>query len=231
MATFEIESSEGTRWAKVTLSDETVVAERGALSWMTGDIQMKAKLPGPIRLIRAALSGEEAFRPSYTGTGLLYLESSLGGFHELDLPGDETWVIESGAYWASEAKVHQTFIRETMWNSLRIGEGFLSFKTKVSGKGKVMLCSPGPVEEVVLSKSAPNGGRIVADGKQVLARTAGVKYSVSLPGWMPWSRMTSGENLLRTYEGEGRLLMCTTPFWRFKMSQLKQQQVPDLDLQ
>jgi hypothetical protein len=41
--------------------------------------------------------------------------------------------------------------------------------------------------------------------------------------------MTSGEQLLRTYEGEGRLLMCTTPFWRFKMSQLKQQD-PDLDI-
>lgn len=219
MAVFEIESSEGTRWAKVTLQDETVIAERGALSWLTGDIKMKARLPGPIRLIRAALSGEEAFRPTFTGTGSLYLESSLGGFHELDLPGDETWVIESGAYWASEAKVHQSFIREKMWTSLRTGEGFLSFQTKVSGKGKVMLCSPGPVEEVVLSKSAANGGRIVADGRQVLARTAGVKYSVKLPGWMPWSRLTTGERLLRTYEGEGRLLMCTTPFWRFKMAQ------------
>jgi uncharacterized protein (AIM24 family) len=222
MATFEIESSEGTRWAKVTLQDETVVAERGALSWLTGDIQMKARLPGPIRLIRAVLSGEEAFRPTFTGTGSLYLESSLGGFHELDLPGDETWVIESGAYWASEAKVHQTFIREKMWTSLRIGEGFLSFQTKVSGKGKVMLCAAGPVEEVILSKSAPNGGRIMADGKQVLARTAGVKYSVQLPGWLPWSQLTSGERLLRTYEGEGRLLMCTTPYWRFMMAQKRQ---------
>ena len=219
MATFEIESSEGTRWAKVSLQDETVVAERGALSWLTGDIKMKARLPGPIRLIRAALSGEEAFRPTFTGTGSLYLESSLGGFHELVLPGDETWVIESGAYWASEAKVHQSFIREKMLTSLRTGEGFLSFQTKVSGKGKVMLCAPGPVEEVILSKSSPNGGRIMADGKQVIARTAGVKYSVSLPGWLPWSRLKTGERLLRTYEGEGRLLMCTTPYWRFMMAQ------------
>ncbi len=178
---------------------------------------MKGRIPGPIRLIRAALSGEDCFRPAFAGTGTLYLESSLGGFHLMNLTGQETWVIESGAFWASEAKVHQSFTRERMWTSLRSGEGFLDFQTKVSGNGTVMLASPGPVEEVILSKDSPNKGRLLADGKQVLARTAGIKYTVKFPGWMPWSRATTGENLLRDYEGEGRLLICTTPYWRYKM--------------
>lgn len=222
MAIFEIEQSEGTRWAKITLADETVIAERGALSYMTGNIRMKSRFPGPIRLIRAALSGEESFRPSFTGTGTLFLESTLGGLHILELPGNETWVVESGAFSASEGKVTQSFIRERIWNSLRTGEGVLDFQTKVSGHGKVMLCSPGPVEEVILSKDSPNGGRLVADGKQVLARTTGIRLQVRYPGLMPWTRAASGEHLLRAYEGEGRLLLCTTPFWRHKIMQERQ---------
>lgn len=224
MATFEIEHAEGTNWTKATLNDETVVAERGALAHLRGDIKMSGKIPGPIRLIRAALSGEDYFRPEFTGTGTLYLESSLGGFHLMELASRESWVIESGAFWASEKRVHQSFTRERIWTSLRSGEGFFDFQTKVSGPGKVMLCSPGPVEEVILSKDSSNKGRLVADGKQVLARTAGIKYTVNFPGWMPWSRATTGENVLRIYEGEGRLLICTTPFWRYMMQQRAQQE-------
>ena len=109
MAKFEIEHAEGTNWAKISLEDETVVIERGAMSHMRGDLKMKGRLAGPIRLIRAALSGEEALRPTISGTGTLYLESSFGGFHIMDLPGTENWVVESGAFWCSEAKLKQTF--------------------------------------------------------------------------------------------------------------------------
>jgi uncharacterized protein (AIM24 family) len=223
MATFEIEHTEGTRWAKITLEDETIVTERGALSHMRGDIRMKGRIPGPIRLIRAALSGEDSFRPTFSGTGTLFLESSLGGFHLMELTEGEKWVVDSGAFWASESRVHQSFTRERFITALRTGEGFLDFKTKVEGPGKVMLCAPGGVEEIILSKDSPNKGRIVVDGKQVLARTASVTHRVQLPGWMPWSKITTGERILRVFEGEGRLLMCTTPYWRFKVMQERKQ--------
>jgi uncharacterized protein (AIM24 family) len=221
MATFEIESSEGTRWAKIAMQDETIVTERGAMSHMRGDIAMKARLPGPIRLVRAALSGEDAFRPTFSGTGSLYLESTLGGFHIMQLEEEETWIVSAGAFWASEAKVEQGFIRERFWTSLRTGEGFLSFQTKVTGPGQVMICSPGPVECIELGKDSPHGTRLVADGRQVLARTKSINYKARMPGWLPWSRLTTGERVLRVYEGTGRLLICTTPYWRYKMAQVR----------
>jgi uncharacterized protein (AIM24 family) len=223
MARFEIEQTEGTRAAKITLKDETIVAERGALAYMVGDIRMKSHLPGPIRLAQAALSGEDAFRPTFTGTGVLYLESSLGGFHILEVRKGESWIIESGAFWASEAKVTQTLVREKLMISLRSGKGLLDFQTKVSGEGKVMLTAPGPVEEIVLAPDDLNRGRIVADGYQVIARTSSVVYKAKLPGLLPWSRVASGERLLRSYEGKGRLLLCSTPYWRYRMQQLRQQ--------
>jgi len=221
MANFEIEHAEGTNSAKITLTDETVVIERGAMSHMRGDLTMKGRLAGPIRLIRAALSGEEALRPTIAGTGTLYLESSFGGFHVMNLPGDETWVVESGAFWCSEAKVKQTFYRERFTTSFWSGKGFLDFQTKVAGQGKVMICSPGPVEEIILGKDSPYGNQLVADGQIVLARTASISYKVRLPSLLPWRRAATGESLLRAYQGEGRMLVCTTPFWRFKIMKEK----------
>jgi uncharacterized protein (AIM24 family) len=217
MANFEIQHAEGTNWAKITLNDETVVIERGAMSHMRGDLTMKGRLAGPLRLIRASLSGEEALRPTITGTGTLYLESTLGGFHIMDLPGTETWVVESGAFWCSEAKLNQSFYRERLMTSFWSGEGFLAFETKVAGQGKVMICSPGPVEEITLGKDSVHGSRLIAGGPIVLARTASIKYTVRLPSLLPWRRTATGEGLLRVYEGEGRMLVCTTPFWRFKI--------------
>jgi uncharacterized protein (AIM24 family) len=221
MANFEIEHAEGTNWAKITLEDETVVIERGAMSHMRGDLRMKGRIAGPIRLIRAALSGEEAMRPTITGTGTLYLESSFGGFHIMDLPGTEKWVVESGAFWCSEAKLKQTFHRERMTTSFWSGKGFLDFQTKVVGQGKVMICSPGPVEEITLGKDSPYGNQLIADGPIVLARTASISYTVRLPSLLPWRRAATGESLLRVYAGEGRMLVCTTPFWRYKIARDK----------
>jgi uncharacterized protein (AIM24 family) len=221
MANFEIEHAEGTNWGKVTMTNETVVIERGTMSHMRGDLEMKGRLAGPLRLIRAALSGEEALRPTISGTGTLYLESSFGGFQIMDLPGTEEWVVESGAFWCSEAKLKQTFHRERFATSFWSGKGFLDFKTKVTGKGKVMICSPGPVEEITLGKDGLHGSQLIADGPIVLARTTSIQYTVRTPSLLPWRRAATGEKLLRIYQGEGRLLVCTTPFWRYKIMREK----------
>ena len=52
-----------------------------------------------------------------------------------------------------------------------------------------------------------------------------VGYRAKLPGWMPWSKATTGERVLRSYTGPGRVLMCTTPYWRYQMSLQRQPQI------
>jgi uncharacterized protein (AIM24 family) len=58
-------------------------------------------------------TGERIFRPTYTytGTGELFLEPSFGGFHVLE-GGGQTWIAESGAYWASEMEITVDVHRE-----------------------------------------------------------------------------------------------------------------------
>ena len=219
MAKFEIEGQEGIRFVKVTIDDETVQAESGALCSMTGDIVMSVKIPSIGAVLKSYLSEESRFRPAYTGTGVIILESTFGGYHILDLDG-ESWIVESGAYWASEASVTLSAYREKMWTSLWAGEGLIDWQTKVSGHGKVVLASSGPVDEVVLEA----GKRLVANGKYVVARSVGVSYRVGRATKSFLASRMSAEGLCRFYEGPGRVLVSSVPYWRYRMFAQKTEQ-------
>jgi uncharacterized protein (AIM24 family) len=69
MAEFEVCELEGMRWVQITLRDETVRAEAGALSHMQGEIRVKIRLPSPLSALKSIISNEALVRPSYTGTG------------------------------------------------------------------------------------------------------------------------------------------------------------------
>ncbi len=107
MAAFEILEKQGLRVVRVTLANETVRAESGAMAYMRGAITMHAKLPSVGKWLKATLSGEAPVRPRYTGTGeLLSWESGSTAVPRLrGGGGSRPSILENGAYWASEGKV------------------------------------------------------------------------------------------------------------------------------
>ena len=211
MAKFDVEAAEGMRWVKVTLENETVRTEKGILNHFIGDISMDVPLPRPRDFVVSMVSQESPLRPRFQGTGELFLESSLGGFHIMQITDDERWILGNGAYWASESDVKLTIFRERIMTSFWAGEGFFWYLTAVRGSGKIVLACQGPVDEMKLQN-----GRMVVDGNYVVARTSGIKLSIRRPERSYISHLLSGENYARVYEGTGRLLMCTTPYWRFR---------------
>jgi len=212
MAKFEVIEQEGMHSVRITLDDETVQAESGALCLMTGNITMDVKLPMLGRAVTAYLAEEAHIRSTYTGTGTILLEASFGGFHVFDL-GGETWILDSGSYWASDGSVALSAVRERAWTSFWAGEGFIDWQTKVAGHGKVGLVSQGPVEEIKLDKDE----RFVASGKYVIARTQGVSYGIGRPTKSLLKTYMSGEGYCRTYGGPGRLLVSSVPYWRYRL--------------
>jgi uncharacterized protein (AIM24 family) len=212
MAHFDVLEQEGMRFVKITLRDETVRAESGALSSMTGNITMDVPLPSVGRIFKSYLSEQNYIRPTYTGTGELLLEPSFGGYHVFDL-GGETWILESGIYWASEASVNVSAVRERAWTSFWAGEGLIDWQTKVSGQGRVALTSQGPVDEIVLEA----GQRFVANTKCAIARTIAVAYRIARPTRSLVKTYMSGEGYCRTYQGPGRILVSRVPYWRFQL--------------
>lgn len=207
MAEFEIVAEENTHFVRAILKDESIRTEAGALSYMRGNVSMHAPLPGPLSLMRASLSSEAAVRPTFTGTGEVYLEASLGGYYAFEIH-EKPWILERGAYWASESTVELSVHREKAWTSFWLGEGFVDFQTKVAGNGRVVLNAAGPVEEIDLGDE-----EIAVEGGLVIARSSRVSFSIRRPSRGIVSSWLSGEKLLRIYRGPGRILMTTTPYW------------------
>lgn len=211
MAKFEVIEQEGLRLVKATLQNETVRAESGALYYMRGAIAMESKAPSVGGFLKAMVTGESVFRPTYTGSGELYLEPSFGGFHIFDLAG-QAWILENGAYWASDAGVAVDVHREKALTAFKSGEGFMDFQTKVSGQGQVVVQAQGPVEVMQLK-----GEKLTVDGKYVLGRTEGVTYEVARSSKSLMGSLTSGEGLVRHYSGQGTILFAPMPYWRERM--------------
>lgn len=212
MATFEIEHSEGMRWVKVELADDDVRTERGALNHMLGAISMDVPLPSLRAAWVSLFSDESLLRPRYRGTGTVYLDSTLGGYHRFNVRRGEKWILDRRCFWASDGEVEISVRREHWWTAFLAGEGFIWFKTMLSGDGQAVLTVDGPVTEVRLS-----GDRLVVDGPQVVARTTGINLRMARPTTSLLSYWLSGEKRSYVYEGSGRMLLCITPYWRMRM--------------
>ena len=213
MAEFKVHHLEGTQYVDAHLNNETIRAEAGALCYLNGDITIRSRLvPSIGGLVKSLLADEAVYRPTYTGTGVITLEATLGGFHVLDL-AQEAWILEPGTYWASEESVNVSFRRESFQTSVWAGEGLIYLQTKVSGPGKVVVTTRGPIEVIQLEK----GKKFVAEGKYVIGRTMDVAFSIRRATKNFFGKFTSGEGLVRVYEGPGKILLNPAPFWRYRL--------------
>jgi uncharacterized protein (AIM24 family) len=207
MADFQVRNIEGMRQVRIDLQNETIRAARGALSNYAGSISFTPRLPAMRDIFRSVFAYESRIRPFYSGTGSVLLQPSVAGFHVFELQGDETWVLEPGEYWASEASVELGLHRDPFFSSFWAGDGFFAWKTTVSGKGKVAINAPGPVEEVSVED-----GELKVQGRLVLGRTSGLRFRSVRSARFP-RNFISGQQRLRLYEGSGKALVCWTPYW------------------
>lgn len=214
MAQFTVIEQEGMRLVRIDLNNETVRTEAGAMYYMRGRIQMETKAPGLGGFFKAMASGETIFRPTYTGTGELYLEPSFGNFHIQTLNNEE-WIIERGAYVASDAGIEVDVYRDPTLTSLLSGQGFINFQTKVRGTGKVVIAAQGDVQELVLQND-----RLVVDGSFVIGRTGAVQYRIEKATKGLFGSVASGEGLVSTFEGSGRVLIAPFPYWRLRLASM-----------
>ena len=212
MARFEVESSEGMRWVRIDLKNDDVRTERGALNHMKGAIAMDVPFPTLKTWWVSLFSDESPLRPRYHGTGSVWLDSTLGGYHVMKIKPGDRWILDGKCFWASDGEVKLSVHRETMWTSWWADQGLFWYKTALKGQGHVVLAVDGPVEEVELKDD-----RLVADGAFVIARTAGIRLRIRRPARSFISYWLSGQKLAYSYEGTGKLLLCTVPYWRQRM--------------
>ncbi len=211
MAAYEVVELEGMRFLRLHLADETVRTERKALAYLKGAIELRAPFPGLGEAIRCAVGQQSLIRPRFSGTGELNLRPSMGGYHIFDLEGG-SWILERGAYWASDGSIRIGIHRDPMLTSLWAGDGLINFRLKVSGEGQVALNAFGPVREIAVA-----GEQVKVDGRLVIAWTDGLAYRMRRAATSIVGHYLSGHRWMRTYDGSGKVLICGSPYWHRRL--------------
>ena len=214
MAEFTVREIEGMRQVRIDIRDETVRARRGAMSNMRGKITLTPRLPGVGDLFRSMFTSEARVRPFYTGTGSILLQPSLGGYHVLDRGGGRALDPRARRLSRLGGRRRARALPRALLPSFYAGDGFLSWKTTVTGHGRVAIDAPGPVETVNISEA-----ELRVQGRLVLGRTVGLEFSSQRSARFP-RNFISGQKRLRVFGGTGKALVCWTPYWNEHMYHL-----------
>ena len=196
---FDVVNRERLNMVKVELENSSFRYEAGAMHYMKGNLELESEIPSVGKMFKSMITKEKIVKPVISGTGTVFMQPSFGEFTILDLQNDE-WILDQGAYYASEMNVEIGAYTNRAIGALFSGEKW--FQTVVAGTGKVIIVSAGPLEEVELLN-----GRLVVDGAFAVARTSGVELKVAKATRGIFSTIISGEGLVNTFTGTGKVLI------------------------
>ena len=190
---------------------ESMLTEKGAMSWMSPNMQMETLSNGGFgKMIGRAFSGESMFMNRYTavnGNGLIAFASSFpGSIRAFNIAPGQEIVAQKSAFLASTAGVDMSvFFQKRFGAGLFGGEGFIM--QKISGQGVAFLEFDGHIKEYDL---AP-GQQIIVDTGYLAAMTATCSIDIqSVPGIK--NALLGGEGLFNTVvSGPGKVWLQTMP--------------------
>ena len=190
---------------------ETMITERGSMSWMSPNMKMETTTGGGIgKALGRMFAGEAIFQNRYTaqgGNGLIAFASSFPGqikAYEIG-PGREIIVQKSG-FLAAEAGVElSVFFQKRLGAGFFGGEGFIM--QRLSGQGTAFLEFDGHVVEYDLQP----GQQIVVDTGYLAAMDGSCDIEIkTVPGIK--NMVFGGEGVFNTVvTGPGRVWLQTMP--------------------
>lgn len=197
--TFKVVNKERLNLVEVEVDNASFRYEAGAMHYMKGNLELEAKAPSIGKMFKSMLTKETIVKPVIKGSGTVFLQPSFGEFTILNLENEE-WILDRGAYFASDINIEIGSYTNRAISAIFSGEKW--FQTVVSGTGKVIITSAGPVEEVELTN-----GKLIVDGAFAVARTSGVELKVSKATKGIFSTLISGEGIVNTFTGTGKVLI------------------------
>ncbi|HBC75975.1 MAG: hypothetical protein A2008_09795 [Candidatus Wallbacteria bacterium GWC2_49_35] len=213
MAQFEIIKKQELKMVKATLNHEQIRAESGALHYMQGKLELESKMPSATGFLKSFVTGENVFKPVYSGTGEIFFGPPTFGEYLILTLNNEEWILDKSAYICSDIGVEVGAYTNKAISGLFSGEGF--FQTSVKGSGQVVIHAPGEVERIKLVND-----RLAVDGSFAIARTAGLNFSVQKATKSIMGSMTSGEGLLNVFEGTGTVLIAPVSNLYFNLASM-----------
>ena len=197
--------------------NESMITEKGAMVWMSPNMDMQTSAGGVGKAVGRMFSGESMFQNIYTaqgGPGMIAFASSFpGSIRAVEITPDKPVVVQKSGFLASEVGVElSVFFQKKGMAGFFGGEGFIM--QKLSGHGTAFLEIDGSVVEYTLQP----GQQIIVDTGNVamvdvtcaidVQRVKGVK-----------NVLFGGEGLFNTViTGPGRVVLQTMPISNFASS-------------
>ena len=190
---------------------ETMITERGSMSWMTPNMKMETTSGGGLgKMFGRFLAGEALFQNRYTaqgGPGMIAFASSFpGSIRAFEIGPGRELVVQKSGFLAAESGVElSVFFQKKLGAGFFGGEGFIM--QKLSGHGTAFTEFDGHVAEYELSA----GQSLVVDTGYIAAMDASCSMDiVSVPGIK--NAFFGGEGLFNTVvTGPGRIWLQTMP--------------------
>ena len=160
---------------------QTLITERGAMSWMSPNMQMSTETGGLGKALGRMLTKESIFQNKYTaqgGDGMIAFASSFPGtIIPMDIGAMGQVIVQKSGFLASESTVSlSTYFNQKIGGGLFGGEGFIM--QSLTGTGMAFIEIDGSVIEYSL---APGQSLILDTG--YLAAMIGCSMDIqTVPG-------------------------------------------------
>ncbi len=190
---------------------ESMITERGSMSWMSPNMKMETTSNGGFKkALGRMFSGEALFQNRYTaegGSGMIAFASSFPGeIRAFSIGPGRELIVQKGGFLAAEATVNlSVHFQKKLGAGFFGGEGFIM--QKISGHGIAFAEFDGHVVEYELG----SGQSIVVDTGYLAAMDATCSMEIqTVPGIK--NALFGGEGIFNTVvSGPGRVYLQTMP--------------------
>lgn len=189
---------------------ESLKTEKGAMSWMTPNLQMSTNAGGGVgKMFSRALSGESMFQNVYTsqgGDGMIAMASSFPGEIKAIDVAQMPIVAQKSAFLGSEMSVNmEMFFQKKLGAGFFGGEGFIM--QRFTGTGTVFLEFDGSIIDYQLAA----GQSIMVDTGILAAMEASCSIDIERVQGVK-NMLFGGEGLFNTrITGPGHVWLQTMP--------------------
>lgn len=190
---------------------ETMITEKGAMSWMSPNMKMETSSNGGIgKMFGRAFSGEHMFQNRYTAIGsngtIAFASCFPGSIKAFNIAPGQEIIAQKSAFLASTVDVElSVFFQKRFSSGLFGGEGFIM--QKLSGYGIAFLEFDGYIKEYELGP----GQQIIIDTGYLAAMSDTCQIEIkTVPGIK--NIMFGGEGLFNTVvTGPGHIWLQSMP--------------------
>ena len=190
---------------------ETMITERGSMSWMSPNIKMETTSNGGVgKAFGRMFAGEALFQNRYTAQGaeglIAFASSFPGSIRAFNITPTSGIIVQKSGFLASEAGVNlSVHFQKKLGAGLFGGEGFIM--QKLSGQGTAFIEIDGHAVEYDLAR----GESMVVDTGYLAAMSDTCTMEITtIPGIK--NMLFGGEGLFNTVvHGPGKIILQTMP--------------------